>query len=255
MTLDLLTWFPLISPDGMIIIECYEPVTLKHSGQLVLDAMTDAVVHFKSDRFGRPYLSPDSRKLVTVSHGPDGTTLLLQLVKGQSNLLRLIKLPAESSKTHLLLPFLQKMVLSFSLMWRPRWTWVTFPFSHHNVPIRMTCTQVQWTRRTFCSWTWNLASVQHFTLLYNHNNWILVIVAVISFDFVTGIGKVEMVSGVGGALEWSPWKSSRPISSQGLFSLYLATPSADAVFVLNGLTHTVNCQIGGLSQPHQIVWL
>ncbi len=75
----------MLFSDGMVIVECYEPVTMKHSGQLVLDAMTDAVVYFKGDRYGRPYLSPDSRKLVTVSHSSDGTTLLLQLVKGTTN--------------------------------------------------------------------------------------------------------------------------------------------------------------------------
>jgi len=66
----------------MIIVECFEPVTLKHTGQLVLDSMTDSVIYYKGDRYGRPYLSPDSRKLVTVSHSSDGTTLLLQIVKG-----------------------------------------------------------------------------------------------------------------------------------------------------------------------------
>jgi hypothetical protein len=65
-----------------------------------------------------------------------------------------------------------------------------------------------------------------------------------------------MVSGVGESLHSSPWKSAeRPISSQGLFSNFLATPSGDAVFVLNGQSRTVNCQIGGLSKPHLIVWL
>lgn len=66
----------------MIIVECFEPVTKKPTGQLVLDALTDAVVYFKGDRFGKPYLSPDSRKLITITHSSDGTTLMLQFVKG-----------------------------------------------------------------------------------------------------------------------------------------------------------------------------
>jgi hypothetical protein len=63
-------------------VECFEPVTNRPTGQLVLDALTDSVIYYKGDRSGRPYLSPDSRKVVTVSHGNDGTTLLLQLVRG-----------------------------------------------------------------------------------------------------------------------------------------------------------------------------
>lgn len=69
-------------------------------------------------------------------------------------------------------------------------------------------------------------------------------------------GKVEMVSGVGTVLVHGQWKSpQRPISSQGLFSKYIATPSTDAIFVINGQARTVNCQIGGLHGPHSILWL
>ena len=69
--------------DGMIIIECREPVTGRQTGEIVFDALTDTVVHFKGDRLGSPYLSPDSRKLVTVSHEPTGgTTLLVQHLTG-----------------------------------------------------------------------------------------------------------------------------------------------------------------------------
>jgi hypothetical protein len=63
-------------------VECFEPVTNRPTGQLVLDSLTDSVIYYKGDRFGRPYLSPDSRKLVTVSHSTDGTTLYLQLIRG-----------------------------------------------------------------------------------------------------------------------------------------------------------------------------
>jgi len=68
----------------MIVVECFEPVTNRPTGQLVIDALTDSVVYYKGDRFGRPYISPDSRKLVTVSHGVDGTILLLQLIRGDT---------------------------------------------------------------------------------------------------------------------------------------------------------------------------
>lgn len=75
--------------DGMIIVECFEPVTNRPTGQLVLDALSDSVIYYKGDRFGRPYLSPDSRKLVTVSHGADGTTLLLLYVRGKKIFMKL----------------------------------------------------------------------------------------------------------------------------------------------------------------------
>ena len=68
--------------DGMIIIECREPVTGRPTGEIIFDALTDSVIHFKGDRFGRPFLSPDSRKLVTVSHDSTGTTLLVQRLTG-----------------------------------------------------------------------------------------------------------------------------------------------------------------------------
>lgn len=72
--------------DGMVIVECFEPVTNRATGQLVLDALTDSVIYYKGDKIGIPVLSPDSRKLVTVSHSGDGTTLLLQLVRGMSRI-------------------------------------------------------------------------------------------------------------------------------------------------------------------------
>lgn len=70
-------------------------------------------------------------------------------------------------------------------------------------------------------------------------------------------GNVELVPGVGRALENPSWeRAQRPIASdQNLFGKYLVTPSSDAVYVVNGRSHTVNCQVGGMTKPNMVVWL
>ncbi|XP_058798656.1 follistatin-related protein 5-like isoform X1 [Phymastichus coffea] len=70
-------------------------------------------------------------------------------------------------------------------------------------------------------------------------------------------GKVEMITGVGKAMPLSvaKWgKPNRPIVQSGVFGRYMVSPSSEALFVLNGETRTVNCEIGGLVHPSMIVW-
>lgn len=70
-------------------------------------------------------------------------------------------------------------------------------------------------------------------------------------------GKVEMITGVGKAMSMSLTKwgnPNRPIVQSGIFGRYMVSPSNDALFVLNGETRTVNCEIGGLVHPGAIVW-
>ncbi|KAJ8674779.1 hypothetical protein QAD02_010565, partial [Eretmocerus hayati] len=70
-------------------------------------------------------------------------------------------------------------------------------------------------------------------------------------------GKVEMITGVGKAMpaKLAKWSApNRPIASSGTFSRYMVSPSTDAVFVLNGETRTVNCEIGALVHPSLLVW-
>ncbi|OXA59102.1 Follistatin-related protein 5 [Folsomia candida] len=150
---------------GMVIVECFEPVTNRATGQLVLDALTDSVVYYKEN----------------------GLEFSFD-VKTSLNISDVTFFPSQRSHTYDLYA----------------------------------------------------SSVDKDDVLF--------------VDLESG--KVEMVSGVSAIIGDSNWRSPpRSISSQGLFSKYLATPSADAVFVLNGQTHTINCQIGGLTKPGLIVWL
>lgn len=71
-------------------------------------------------------------------------------------------------------------------------------------------------------------------------------------------GKVEMITGVGKAMhpalaQWS--NPNRPIAASGVFGHYMVTPANEALFVVNGETRTVNCEIGGLVHPRAVVWV
>ncbi|XP_075233144.1 follistatin-related protein 5-like isoform X3 [Lycorma delicatula] len=71
-------------------------------------------------------------------------------------------------------------------------------------------------------------------------------------------GKVEMITGVGKAMHPSlaQWGNpNRPIAASGVFGHYMVTPANEALFVVNGETRTVNCEIGGLVHPRAVVWV
>lgn len=64
--------------DGFVIMQCLEPVTGRQSGQLLLDYLTDTVISTKPTLPGIPFISPDSRKLVTLDRTENGATLIVQ---------------------------------------------------------------------------------------------------------------------------------------------------------------------------------
>lgn len=71
-------------------------------------------------------------------------------------------------------------------------------------------------------------------------------------------GKVEMITGVGKAMQPSmaQWGApNRPIAASGIFGHYMVTSANEALFVVNGETRTVNCEIGGLVHPRDVVWV
>lgn len=71
-------------------------------------------------------------------------------------------------------------------------------------------------------------------------------------------GKVDIITGVGKPLEshLAEWgASNRPVASSGIFGTYLITPASEAIFVVNGDTRTVNCEIGGLVHPRHVLWI
>lgn len=68
--------------DGVVVMQCLEPVTGRPTGQLLLDYLTDTVVGTKPALSGIPFISPDSRKLVTLDRTDSGATLIVQEVTG-----------------------------------------------------------------------------------------------------------------------------------------------------------------------------
>lgn len=66
--------------DGFIIISCMEPVTYRQTGQLVIDSLTNAIISIKADLVGKPFVSPDSRYIITVNHRHDSVLLSVQEV-------------------------------------------------------------------------------------------------------------------------------------------------------------------------------
>nr|CAI5850006.1 unnamed protein product [Callosobruchus analis] len=69
--------------------------------------------------------------------------------------------------------------------------------------------------------------------------------------------KVEIITGVGRAIpvQLTKWNNpNRPISGSGVFGQYMVTPASEALFVLNGRSRTVNCEIGAVFHPSHIVW-
>lgn len=78
---------------------------------------------------------------------------------------------------------------------------------------------------------------------------------ILFLDLATG--KVEMIIGVGKATppNLTKWGNpNRPIVQSGIFGKYMVSPSNDALFILNGETRTINCEIGGLVHPGAVVW-
>lgn len=66
--------------DGFIIISCTEPVTHRQTGQLVIDYITSSIISIKADLIGVPYISPDSRYVITINHRHDSVLMSVQLV-------------------------------------------------------------------------------------------------------------------------------------------------------------------------------
>ena len=69
-------------------------------------------------------------------------------------------------------------------------------------------------------------------------------------------GRVEMITGVGRPAGRAAWGNpKRPIAAAGVFGNYLATTAEGALFVVNGKTRTVNCEIGSIVHPRMMVWV
>lgn len=72
-----------ICTDGLVIMECEEPVTRRPTGQIVMDYLTDTVLSHKVTLLGQPYITPDSRIVVTVHREKTSVTLIVQHTTGK----------------------------------------------------------------------------------------------------------------------------------------------------------------------------
>ncbi|KAK7603150.1 hypothetical protein V9T40_003149 [Parthenolecanium corni] len=186
---------------GFVILECEEPVTGRPTGQVLLDYLTDTVIMQKPNLFGRPFVSPNSRMVVTLDRSREGVGLIVQQV----------------TEVGLKFVFDVKTTLNISD--------ITFYPS----------------RTTHGYDVYASAANKEDILFLNLEN-----------------GKVEMITGVGKAMNPSltQWgNSNRPIVASGIFGHFLVTPADEALFVVNGETRTVNCEIGGLMHPRIVVWV
>lgn len=68
-------------------MECEEPVTRRPTGQIVMDYLTDTVISHKVTLLGQPYITPDSRIVVTVHREKTSVTLVVQHTTGLHTLL------------------------------------------------------------------------------------------------------------------------------------------------------------------------
>lgn len=186
---------------GLMMIECEEAVSGRGMGQLVMDALTDTVISQRLELLGRPYVSPDSRTVVTIDKAPQGVTLVVQQI-------------TESGLKFL---FDVKTTLNISD--------ITF-----------------YPSQTTHGYDLYASAVDKEDILF--------------LNLLTG--KVEMITGVGKAMEptLAQWSNpNRVIEASGIFGHFMVTPANEALFVVNGESRTVNCEIGGLVHPRAIVWV
>ncbi|EEC08615.1 cell adhesion molecule, putative, partial [Ixodes scapularis] len=189
------------SLGGFVILECLEPITQRPMGQILLDYLTDTVLSHKTNLFGRPHVSPDSKHVITLQSSNNSVIIVAQ----------------EVTEEGLKFLFDVKTTLQISD--------VTF-----------------FTSRTSHSYDlYASSSNKEDILLVNLQD-----------------GKVEMITGIGRAIDprGAQWgNANRPITSAGIFGTYMVTTANEAVFVLNGKTRTVNCEIGNVVHPRMMVWV
>ncbi|GFY72427.1 follistatin-related protein 5 [Trichonephila inaurata madagascariensis] len=70
---------------GLVILECLEPVTGRPTGQIVLDYLTDTVLVHSTTLFGRPHVSPDSRRVVTLKANDHSVVIVAQEITEDDN--------------------------------------------------------------------------------------------------------------------------------------------------------------------------
>ncbi|KAK6630501.1 hypothetical protein RUM43_014846 [Polyplax serrata] len=214
-------------PHGYVVLECEEPTTGRPTGQILLDYMTDTVINQKTGLFGRPHVSPNSRTVVTLDRGRDGVTLVVQ----------------EVTTSGLKFLFDVKTTLNISA--------ITFYPSQTTHGYDLYASAADKEDILFLNLVTGRLTLKLFKNSQEYN------VCLINHNLLTS-GKVEMITGVGKAMnptlaEWDT--PNRPIVASGIFGHFMVTPADGALFVVNGETRTVNCEIGGVVHPRAVVWV
>ena len=57
-------------------IECRDAESGKGTGQLLMDYMTETILHYKASALGTPHVSPDSLHVVNLHREPSNSILL-----------------------------------------------------------------------------------------------------------------------------------------------------------------------------------
>lgn len=196
-------------------MQCTEPITHRQTGQLVLDYITSSIISIKADLIGIPFISPDSRYVITINHRHDSVLLSVQQVT------------------------INGLVFAFDVETTLNISDITFVKSAISLDYDV------------------YATTDKAEILF------------LSLD----TGKVETVTGVGepGMMTW--FNGGRKIKESGINNLYLlewmflilmlfadlftnliASPSKDAVFIINTVTRNITCEIVQMANPTELVW-
>lgn len=224
-----------VALGGLIVVSCVDPDSGIPSGQLVLDYITDEVILFRPSLLGRPRVAPDSQYVVTL-HSPSTSGTLSPDQRGQNSNghNNNNNNNSHSNQTSSISNDVTIVVQA-----------VTDTGLHFLFDVKTTLAIADlafFPSRTSHSYDlYASSSSKEDILLVNLQD-----------------GKVEMITGIAHALdprsaEWG--NSRRPLASAGVFGTYLVTAANEAVFVINGKTRTVNCEIGNVVHPRLLVWV
>jgi follistatin-related protein 5 len=194
-----------------------EPLTHRQTGQLVLDYITNSIISIKADLVGIPFVSPDSRYVITINHRHDSVLLSVQQVT------------------------ITGMVFAF------------------DVETTLNISDIRFVKSTVSLEYDVYATTDKAEILF----------------LSLGTGKVETITDVGEPASATWLNGGRKIKESGedfdvnfawaflivsslksldIFSNLIASPSKDAVFIINTKSRNVTCEIAQLVNPAELVW-
>jgi follistatin-related protein 5 len=194
-----------------------EPMTHRQTGQLVLDYITNSIISIKADLVGIPFVSPDSRYVITINHRHDSVLLSVQQVT------------------------ISGLVFAF------------------DVETTLNISDIRFVKSS--------VSLEYDVYATTDKSEILFL--------SLGTGKVETITDVGEPASATWLNGGRKIKESGkslssislarlslsshfncsdIFSNLIASPSKDAVFIINTKSRNVTCEIAQLANPTEVVW-